>query len=261
MGKWEGGLFMIFVYLMLILFTTTTSMADLSSGLVAYWPLDGSAEDVVGDNDGELLGEPEWLSGNAAWIGEGTLLCDGLDDRILAGNFNPSDGTDELSISLWVFLNEIKETQFLKKGDDWSDNNMMWQFEIHGDGELSIGRQGSQYNFGVIIPVKEWVHLAVTVAEDKAILYLNGEAVSEGEFIMGTGTESTLRIGATQIPHRFIDGMLDEVMLYNRAIEPGEVEILAGGVGKRTILAVEPAGKLRSTWASMKRRESAKTGK
>lgn len=245
-------LLMVSTFVAFAAFLAAVSMADLKEGLVAYWPLDGNAEDVVGGNDGELMGEPTWLSGADAWIGKGTLLGDGVDDRILAGNFNPSDGTGELTISLWVFLNECKETQFLKKGDDWSDNNMMWQFEIHGDGELSIGRQGSQYDFGIIVPFKEWVHLAVTVAEDKAVLYLNGEPVSDGEFIMGTGTESTLRIGATQIPHRFIDGMLDEVLLYNRALEPDEIKRLADGPDSASILPVEPAAKLITTWGSIR---------
>jgi hypothetical protein len=240
------------IFVMFVAFSVAVSMADIKGGLVAYWPLDGNAEDVVGGNDGEVEGDPKWLSGADAWVGEGTLLCDGLDDRILAGDFNPSEGTDELTISLWVFLNEQKETQFLKKGDDWSDNNMMWQFEIHGDGELSIGRSGSQADFGIIIPFKEWVHLAVTVAEDEAILYLNGESVSNGEFIMGTGTKSTLRIGATQIPHRFIDGMLDEVMLHNRALEPDEIKELAEGLDSATILPVEPAVMLATTWAIIK---------
>lgn len=228
------------------------SMADLTSGLVAYWPLDGNAEDVVGGNEVEVEGGPKWLSGKDAWIGKGTLLCDGLDDRILAGNFNPSDGTGELTISIWAFLNEHKETMFLKKGDDWSDNNMMWQFEMDVSGDLSIGRNGSAPWFGVVMSLEEWVHLAVTVAKDNAILYINGDAIGDGEFIMGTGTESTLRIGATQIPHRFIDGMLDEVLLYNRALGPDEIKQLADGPDSATILSVEPAAKLITTWGALK---------
>ena len=139
--KWE--LLTGFVFVMFTLFSTTISLADLSSGLVAYWPLDGSAEEVVGNLDVELLGEPKWLSGKDAWIGAGTLLCDGVDDRILAGDFNPSEGTGDLTVALWANLNEHKATMFLKKGDDWSDNGMMWQFEMDANGDLSIGRSGS----------------------------------------------------------------------------------------------------------------------
>jgi len=241
-----------FVILVFILVTTAVSTADLTSGLVAYWPLDGNAEDIIGGLGVEVMGDPEWLTGKDAWIGDGTLLCDGADDQILAGTFNPSEGTDELTIAIWVTLNEHKETMFLKKGDDWSDNNMMWQFEMDSGGDLSIGRNGSNPWFGVVMELKDWVHLAVTVENDNAILYIDGKPAGEGEFIMGTGTESTLRIGATQVPHRFIDGMLDEVMLYNRALSPEEVEMLASGMDQTVILAVEPSGKLSSTWAAIK---------
>jgi hypothetical protein len=81
---------------------------------------------------------------------------------------------------------------------------------------------------------------------------MDGKPEGEDEFIMGTGTESTLRIGATQVPHRFIDGMLDEVMLYNRALSPEEVKMLAGGLDQSVVLGVEPDGKLPSTWAAIK---------
>lgn len=241
-----------FMFLIFTLFIATISMADFTSGLVAYWPLDGNSEDVVGGIEVEELGEPEWLSGADAWLGTGTLLCDGVDDHFLAGAFNPSEATGDLTIAIWVTLNEHKETMFLKKGDDWSDNNKMWQFEMDASGDLSIGRNGSAIWFGVVMSLDEWVHLAVTVENDNAILYINGKSEGEGEFIMGTGTESTLRIGATQTPHRFIDGMLDEVMLYDRAITPEEVEMLAGGLDQSVILAVEPTGKLPFTWAAIK---------
>ncbi|MFC1716045.1 LamG domain-containing protein [Candidatus Poribacteria bacterium] len=242
----------VLVCLMFVAFPAVISMADLTTGLVAYWPLDGNAEDVVGGIVVEVMGDPEWLSGADAWIGKGTLLCDGQDDQMLAGDFNPSDGTDELTISLWVTLNEHKETMFLKKGNDWSADGMMWQFEMDVSGDLSIGRNGSAIWFGTTMPLEEWVHLAVTVENDTAILYINGEPLGDGVFIMGTGLDSTLRIGATQVPHRFIDGMLDEVLLYNRALSADEIKELNKGPDATTILSVEPIAKLVTTWGALR---------
>lgn len=244
---------LVLTFLVLAVFLVTNSMADLKDGLVAYWPLDGDAKDVVGGIDEELQGDPGWLSGQDAHVGAGSLAMDGVDDHILAGTFNPSEGTGHLTVAIWVTLNEHKETMFLKKGDDWSANGMMWQFEMDASGDLSIGRNGSAIWFGVTMPLKDWVHLAVTVENDNAILYIDGAAAGDGEFIMGTGVDSILRIGATQIPHRFIDGMLDEVMLYDRALAPDEIKELAKGINSATILPVEPAGKLTTTWAGIRK--------
>jgi hypothetical protein len=47
--------------------------------------------------------------------------------------------------------------------------------------------------------------------------------------------------------------MMDEVMLYNRALTPAEVKKLAEGVDSTTVLPVEPAGKLAKTWAGLKK--------
>ena len=58
----------------------------LLDGLVGYWPLDeGSGavtSDVFGDvqDVGELRNEPEWLTGESAFLGNGTLFFGGFDE-------------------------------------------------------------------------------------------------------------------------------------------------------------------------------------
>jgi hypothetical protein len=46
--------------------------------------------------------------------------------------------------------------------------------------------------------------------------------------------------------------MLDEVLLYNRDLEPDEIKQLADGPDSMTILPVEPAAKLTTTWGSIR---------
>ena len=40
--------------LVLLLFASTILMADLTDGLVAYWPLNSNTKDAVGNHDGKL---------------------------------------------------------------------------------------------------------------------------------------------------------------------------------------------------------------
>lgn len=57
--KMKYQLSIVFVCLIFVAFSAMISMADLTSGLVAYWPLDGNAEEIVGGNNGEAMGDPE----------------------------------------------------------------------------------------------------------------------------------------------------------------------------------------------------------
>jgi len=40
--------------------------AGISDGLVAYWPLDGKADDAIADSHGTLQGNPLWVDGKSA---------------------------------------------------------------------------------------------------------------------------------------------------------------------------------------------------
>lgn len=54
------GVFVVFV-LLAGLTAGMANAADLSSGLVGYWPLDGNGEDIVGDSEGTLEGDADWI--------------------------------------------------------------------------------------------------------------------------------------------------------------------------------------------------------
>ena len=64
---------LLIVSMFLIAFSVAVSLADLRDGLVAYWPLDGNAEDIIGGNHGEVMGEPDWSSGGDAFLGQHCL--------------------------------------------------------------------------------------------------------------------------------------------------------------------------------------------
>jgi hypothetical protein len=86
----------------LVLITAHISYGGISDGLVAYYPLDGNANDLSGNNlhgvvSGALSTTDRWGNSNAAY------LFDGLDDTIIAEN---RDGlfnlTSHWTLSAWV---------------------------------------------------------------------------------------------------------------------------------------------------------------
>ncbi len=59
------------------------------------------------------------------------------------------------------------------------------------------------------------------------------------------------RIGSEHDENRYLDGMIDEVRVYDRILDANEVEQNFGVLSNDTT-AVEPDSKLATTWSSIK---------
>ena len=86
------------------MYADTTKAQIVKEGLVSYWTLDeadtdGKAiEDVWGNNDGTIMGDPEMVEGK---IGD-ALKFDGIDDYVDCGNDGSLDfGRKELTVAAW----------------------------------------------------------------------------------------------------------------------------------------------------------------
>jgi hypothetical protein len=78
----------------------------------------------------------------------------------------------------------------------------------------------------------EWAHVAITITQTNAAVYINGEVVSEGEFpgIDWTGTDIvSVASGAprfTEWGHLSETGNLDELRMFNRELTQAEIQAI-----------------------------------
>jgi methionine-rich copper-binding protein CopC len=89
---------------------------------------------------------------------------------------------------------------------------------IHtSEGEQTVGGTSQ-------LPVNTWSHLALTDDGTTLALYVNGRLVGSRS-VPGALTTSTgaLRIGGNSIYGDYFNGLIDEVRVYNRALNPGEI--------------------------------------
>ncbi|MHC4325139.1 MAG: hypothetical protein ACYSUX_12820, partial [Planctomycetota bacterium] len=87
----------LFSFILVLGLTSTFAKADISDGLVAYWPLDEgtgtTTADISGNgNNGTFVDAPAWVSGKFG----GALDFDGIDDVVDCGlapelNFRTGD--------------------------------------------------------------------------------------------------------------------------------------------------------------------------
>ncbi len=223
--------------------------ADLDDGLIAHWSFDEGTGNVLhdasgGGHDGTIHGAT-WSTG----ISGSALTFDGLDDYVDCGNdASLNIGTSDFSVAFWVLVSDSSWNSIVYKYSDGtaSTNN---HYRIHAsttweefDPEdpfddrlvdelaVTVGDGGSWYiNWQwAEITFGAWQHIAWVLDRDSnSKIYVNGVLASTldvtstvdisntGPLVLGTG-------------HDLLNGLLDEIRIYNRTLTPEEVAALAG---------------------------------
>ena len=124
---------------------------------------------------------------------------------------------------------------------------------------------------GDVYAEEEWVHVAYVADGSEATAYVTS-SVTDGTEVPASGQQNPRPLTAPLLtfPERpveigvgrqvggnlgndnWIDGMIDEIYFWDRALSADEVEELAGGALLGAV-AVEAQGKLATTWAHIKK--------
>jgi hypothetical protein len=202
-----------------------------TEGLVAYYPLDGDVTDASGNgHDGVIMGDPNFAEGI---VGQ-ALDLDGDGDYIDCGN-DPNFGmqeTNQMTAASWVTIRSIPAawSAIVAKGEyAWRISNANLDPRFH----FGITIWNAPDTFGTdgvtAVGFDEWHHVAGTFDGANINLYVDGAldigvpttepiGANEASVLIGENPEST---------GRFWDGLIDEVMIYNRALSEGEILFLA----------------------------------
>ena len=232
-------------------FLSTTSYAQQEEHLVGLYFFDDGIDDAVIDssgngNDGVFRGGVQRVDGYF----EGGLEFNGSDAFVEIPDSESLALTEGLTIAMWIYLRSYstaggtgvtKESSYKagtrdhKKmiirattaGGAWGANN------IDGDTE---------------IPLDEWHHVAATydAASGDAILYVDGAEDAIGNF-SGAIVPNTNVVWIGRGGSPFFDGIYDEIAVWNVALSPAEIF-----QAMNTLHAVEPSGKLATTWGGMR---------
>jgi len=204
------------------------------SGLVSYWPLDDAGATGVADvsgagNDGSQTGTP----GNASGLfGTSAYDFDGSDDAITVPHDESIEMSDEdaVTVSAWVKKDAMQSgwVAIAQKSDQsynlQFENGNQPTFTIY-DGDWNI------VNSGVSLSNDQWHHIVGTYNGNEARIYVNG-TLENTQTVTGTmanASGSPLGIGENLATGgRNLDGSIDELRLYDRALSDAEVQALYG---------------------------------
>jgi hypothetical protein len=200
-----------------------------TEGLVAYYPLEGDALDAS-DNmlDGVIMGDPNFVEGVAGMA----MDLDGVDDYVDCGNDPIIDAISEISVSAWLNIRAINtawQAAVVKGENAWRLGNVNLDPRFHFGITIWNAPDTASIDGATAVGFDEWHHVAGTFDGANINVYLDG--VLDGS----APTTEPIGISATNVfigdnsesPGRYWDGLIDEVMIYQRALTEEEIMGLA----------------------------------
>jgi len=228
------------------------SLTFSQEGLIGYWKFDEesgttASDSAGGDNNGTLSDNVEWQPGSG--VSGGTLLLDGTSTAHVEF---PSTGmlASSGTIAIWGYLSAPQPAQtryFFGHTTQPSYNN---RIQLYMDGantelDLGLGDTHTRQTNIMILELETWYHVALTWDGGKYVVYVNGEEVASGTYTGLAGIHDFAWIGNDGNPvsegTEAFGGLLDEVRIYNRALNA--VEILATMTGEPFTKASGPSPK------------------
>ena len=222
-----------------------------TNGLVAYYPLDENATDLIANNSGSILNGTD-----CSIPGRFGYACkfNGISGQI---NIPDKDQlsvttTGQLSISFWINPQTFNFTgssssgyiNYLGKGLYATKNQCEWEFRMYngtGDNSTRIKRMsfyvfnqtcglGTGSYFQDNLTENTWIHVVGIINGTHTIIYKNG-VLRDSDIYVGptafaditpSNTNASMRIGTVQ-QDKYLNTIIDDVRVYNRALTPQEI--------------------------------------
>lgn len=214
------------------------------NGLVSVWHADGNASDSKGSNSGTLYGDTTYTSG----VYNRSFSFDGTGDYIRINNTDDElDFTNgQLTLSTWVYLNSLGVThELIFKHDAYAPGNG-YGFEIARIGSTDVLQAysnggGTQSRGTTVFSTGRWYHVVAkkSGSGQQWRLFVNGveETYSSTDTTQPLDSEVDVLIGGNNglsgWGNRYLNGRMDEVMIFNRSLSADEVkELYAKGRAK-----------------------------
>jgi hypothetical protein len=196
---------------------------------IASWPMD----DNFADKDAKFY---DGIPMNGASISSKTAVLDGANDYIsingLRGDFSISDSSQDFTFSSWIRPHAVTSRRII-----YCEASGMTQYEY---ALISINnsriyvkiydyQDGTrlEYTGSTVIAANQWQHVVVKRNGTSFVTYINGQLDGQGTYnpsSLDFGTKNyALGAKVSYNQTSLFDGALDEIHLYDRSLEFGEI--------------------------------------
>jgi gliding motility-associated-like protein len=216
---------------------------DLSRGLLAYYPFNGSAGDASGNGNDGILFNGVQLTTDRHGHPNSAYSFDGIDDyiQIPGNNLNPSGA---MTVAFLFSPARSGQQTLLGKIDNTSGNGAQFRvgmdlnavpgghFEIYpgSNGCATLPANGTEVNTGNPLSTDQWYCLVGTYDGKTENIYLNGVLIKTNTVAWSALDQcpnAGLQIGRWWSGDlQSFQGKIDELRIYDRAITQDEINAL-----------------------------------
>lgn len=210
----------------------TNEVTDVSDGkLIAYYPMQASCADTVGNFSGAVVGAVTFSAASGK-KGNGASFTDG--GYCVASNFNNHDWGSLFSICAWVKRTSVSGAMLVLKAGSWAvrlgsrgcnDND---ECRNVGGGVHTIdGGVGWADIDSQSLEVDVWTHLCITYNGAALAFYRNGKLVTQAarHGRLNVVNEPLLIGSPDSAGYVAYTGYVDEVKVYSKALTLAEVDV------------------------------------
>ena len=221
------------------------------SGMVAWWPGDGNANDIQGPTyeNGTLFSGAGYAPGK---VGQ-AFSFDGVDDyAVVPASSAWAFGTGDFTVEFWMYSSTNDDRRPLvnnRKGTGGVPN--MWAIEIYNVANRVEFHSGTTIlmTATTTLTPSSWNHVAVTRTGSALKMYINGVQAGSGTSSDDFSQVNDLQIGRDLLPLPIGDlgktfgGKIDELSIFNRSLSDTEIGAIfsAGGNGLCRACTAPPA--------------------
>lgn len=232
----------------LFAFTACAAFADITTGLVAHYALEGNANDSSGNGYNGAAVNVTYAPGRIGQAASFNDVSSAITVASLAGQL-PA-GSSSRTVALWMNSSSIASNGNMVSWGERVGNQRFSALQENG-GELRMIGEGNDYGSGTNLGGNTWHHVVLTYTASSLIFYVDGVQVSSVTVApqLNTSAANGLRMGVNALPanDEYFGGLLDEVRIYNRVLTPADVAELYAYNAPQAPAAVPTL----SEWATM----------
>jgi hypothetical protein len=217
------------------------SKNSFDSGLMAHFPFNGNANDETGNSKTVAVNGPTLTTDRFGNVDK-AYAFDGINDMIRVTQTSKLSDISRTTISFWANHNQVTRTT---DAFDWQayiskDTPGKWFTSMlctnptacNGDQPLTfytpgLSKTDTRYNWSTVSP-NVWYYITLSNDGTTSKIYVNGTIV-KSENVTGSITTNTsdIILGRCLTGSLYpLDGKLDDVRIYNRALSDAEVTAL-----------------------------------
>jgi hypothetical protein len=227
----------------------------LNDGLLGYWKLDEGSGDITADssgygNDGALHNSPVWNANIPSTMDYEDTYSLGFNrtgetEYVMMSDTTQIDEAKELTLSTWVRLDSTPFWAFMRFISLGNEKAVLRYWDNNGTPNVHFYMSIGGTLRGILVnhawAIDTWYHVAGTYDGSTMRLYLDGLELDTYD-ISGTADAGNGVILSRTSNSEALDGLLDDVRVYDRALSAAEIGDLADGKHPQTSIATNTLG-------------------